>query len=181
MREPTRARIRLSSCRLLKHSVTILSSTLLALSRISGPWMRSTRIPKFEVLERRRGLVAQGFPVRSGCIFYDAALGMESLARPMHKPIRCLQLRSSGSNLLAMEYRLQFQKPSPVTKIKNAVSIRFNSSKNASHASQTTKSHACSDSNCTAPLPPPQRSDSPDQTPPTPHWQTPPPRQSSPP
>jgi hypothetical protein len=32
-----------------------------------------TRIPKFVVLERRRGLVAQGFPVRSGCIFFDAA------------------------------------------------------------------------------------------------------------
>jgi hypothetical protein len=29
----------------------------------------STQIPKFEVLERRRGLAAQGFPVRSGCIF----------------------------------------------------------------------------------------------------------------
>ena len=50
--------------------------------------------------------------------------------------------------------------------------------KNASHA---TTSHACTDSIGTAPLPPPQRSDSPDQTPPTPHWQTPPPRQSSPP
>jgi hypothetical protein len=53
----------------------------------------STRIPKFEVLERRRGLVAQGFPVRSGCIFYDAAQGAGSLERPMLKPIRCLQLR----------------------------------------------------------------------------------------
>jgi hypothetical protein len=28
-----------------------------------------TQIPKFEVLERRRGLAAQGFPVCSGCIF----------------------------------------------------------------------------------------------------------------
>jgi hypothetical protein len=56
----------------------------------------STRIPKFEVLERRRGLVAQGFPVRSGCIFYDAARGAGSIERPMLQPIRCLQLRSLG-------------------------------------------------------------------------------------
>jgi hypothetical protein len=65
----------------------------------------SSRIPKFEVLETRRGLGAQGFPVRSGCISYDAAQGAGSLERPMLKPIRCLQLRSSGSSHPAQKLR----------------------------------------------------------------------------